>query len=270
MTYKTHEELFAPSQEQELWKYMDLPKFLSMIQTSSLYFPSLKQFELSDPWEGLVSKQNFAPSRKISVHTIADSSSLIDINNPSNKIETMTLQEAIGEGFEKYVESAKLVRLNAQKYMFVNCWHMNNTDSDSQWKIYGNNDYSLAITTNFEKLKNAINDERWIYGSDIIYYDPKKYEVPDSNMFFPVIHKRHSFSHEKEFRLIHMSSDFVQKPDEAPPGLNISVDLGNLIEKVIISPRAPTWFKESIELLMQKYNLDHTCVKSDLLEHPFT
>lgn len=248
-----------PQPHQKLWRYMSLPKFLSMIQKNSLFFPSLSQYEQSDPWEGLVSKNAFNYSREIKVHNLDNS-----------KTQIHKLGEFFGEAFESYVESEKESLLRLKKIMHVNCWHINDSESDSQWKIYGENEFSLAIVTDFESLKSSIVDERKIYGSNIEYYDPNNKIVSEGNVFNPAIHKRMAFSHEKEFRLIFMNSDFFHTPDLAPSGLEISMNLKTLIQKVVISPRAPAWFQESILKLMNVYNLDLVCEKSDLLKHPFS
>ena len=104
MPYQFRSDLESPSLNQKIWRYMDLAKFIALLQNRSLYFPSLGQLIDEDPWEGLPSKLNF------------------NIHNGSTE------------------ENSVVAPLHEQSYLgsrdsfYVNCWHMNNSESISQWK----------------------------------------------------------------------------------------------------------------------------------------
>lgn len=59
MPYLSHKQLIPISPLQVVFRYMDFPKYVWMIQNGMLYFPSLEQLSSSDPWEGCHSKLNF-------------------------------------------------------------------------------------------------------------------------------------------------------------------------------------------------------------------
>ena len=54
--YATHPMLETPPASSMLWRYMSLAKFLSFLQTSSLYFSRIDQ--LGDPFEGTLTTEN--------------------------------------------------------------------------------------------------------------------------------------------------------------------------------------------------------------------
>jgi len=48
MPYQSHGALKEPPRNQELWRYLDFPKFAALNQNQPLFFPSLVLFE-DDP-----------------------------------------------------------------------------------------------------------------------------------------------------------------------------------------------------------------------------
>ena len=82
------------------------------------------------------------------------------------------------------------------------------------------------------------------------YVDWENHWIPEGNLFYPFMHKRKSFEHEKEIRAV--ITDFPTTDDGSLPktilekGRNIEVDIQKLIKAVHISPSAPDWIKEII------------------------
>ncbi|MDQ1391242.1 MAG: hypothetical protein QOF30_219, partial [Acidimicrobiaceae bacterium] len=50
MTYAKHPVFVTPSDETTLWRYMDLPKFVSLLEKGALFFS--RADKLGDPYEG--------------------------------------------------------------------------------------------------------------------------------------------------------------------------------------------------------------------------
>ncbi len=267
MPYKTLEMFQEPSPTQVLWRYLNFPKFIDLIQEKSLFFPSLEQLVHDDPWEGLPSKYNFDPDRLIRVQktcvaTQADGTT--DEENIKVQIHQQTARSCFGDILENYMKMQKQSALNLRGTFFVNCWHMNKDESDSQWKIYGDSLYSLAIVTSFERLRDSITDYLDIYGAPVLYYYSDQ-ETAEGNAFFSVIHKRWAFVHEREFRLIHWKPEFIGIRDK-PTGIPVIVDLKKLIESIVVSPRAPNWFKSTVEKFIKNSGLSIPVSKSSLLD----
>jgi hypothetical protein len=55
MRYLEHPNVETPAYDTVIWGYMDLPKFLLMLEHRGLYF-SLPS-ELSDKWEGVIGRE---------------------------------------------------------------------------------------------------------------------------------------------------------------------------------------------------------------------
>lgn len=217
--------LIHPKDGAKLWRYMDFPKFVDLLQSEQLFFSSLPLFHKTDPWEGHPSKNT------------TNGSSVED----NNKID---------------------VQSGMRDLTYVNCWHLNESESDSQWQIYGG-EYAIAITTTFSKLREPLhNDKRRFFGSQISYYNPLVEQTPEYNHIArPALWKRMAFEHEKEYRLIHLG------PKQPTGGLKVDVVLKPLIEKIVISPRAPDWFVEVVKKFVENCGFDARLVeKSNLLD----
>ncbi len=78
------------------------------------------------------------------------------------------------------------------------------------------------------------------------------------NLFFPIMHKRKSFEHERELRAVRCDVQACEKGMEKPPncGESIPVDLGKLIQNIYVAPSAPEWFLKLVEDICTKFELN--------------
>ncbi len=254
-----------PAPDAKLWRYLDLAKFLSLLESSSLYFTRLDHFQ--DPFEGaLGSKRNEASWatkelewkkkwRKVSISK----------NDCFNDTE---LQELAEQDFKKYRENIKKFR----KQNYVNCWHQSDYESEAMWQLYTrDSQQGVAIQTTFERLYQALPLTPYAHFGMVKYINYNEYNNGNSkNTFQPFDapwYKRESFAHEKEFRII------VEDDREGcflDWSKTIKVDLNLLIENVYISPEADQWFAELVKnIIRNRYGLRITVVHSELNEQPF-
>lgn len=168
------------------------------------------------------------------------------------------------------IEDRKYIRFNK----YINCWHMNESESDAMWKLYGNSTgETVAIKTNVGCLIKSL--EKCAID---VYIGKIKYEeqnIPEGNLYFPVLYKRMPFQHEKELRLCISSPlnsnppDFTQLKKALAPfnidnksdlyilkeygdkGIPVRVDLDQLIDEVIICPNRESFLKDSVEYVME-------------------
>lgn len=238
-----------PTDNQKLWRYMNFPKFVDLIQSRKLFMSKLSNFE--DPWEGFPSKLNYSKEAPIRL-----------VNEKGEITTYELLGTQLGCDILKMMEKGdKDHALYIRQRIFANCWHMNDGESDSQWKIYGD-DFAVAIVTNFEKLKKAIHsDTHEICGSEVVYYDPSKENTSTKSVLQCAIYKRLCFEHEKEFRLLIMN---MEEHDE--PGILVSINIEELIEQVVVSPRAPNWFVTVVKTFMNQNGIKVDIQKSNLLD----
>jgi hypothetical protein len=152
---------------------MDFTKFVSLISSKSLFFCRADLFK--DPFEGSYSKANVA----LRPHVYKDM--------PSEKL---------GKMMEQMSSLAKWVR----EWTYISCWHANEYESAAMWDLYAKTDEAVAIETTYKKLKSVLPGKAFLGLVKYIGYESEW--LPEGNTFYPFMHKRKSFEHEKEVRAV--------------------------------------------------------------------
>lgn len=156
---------------------------------------------------------------------------------------------------------AKIVRQDIEKYesnrenFFINCWHMNDSESYLMWNVYGNR--GCAVQSTFERIQISFDRfEGEILGGVVEYIDFSREEIPVGNVFHPVVRKDLPYRDEREFRLLLWQTGLAnQKIGPVPAGIKIKVELNKLIDNIWISPQLKK-FPPEIERLVEEKNLD--------------
>ena len=244
MAASTNHPCFTQPQNSadKVWRYIDFAKFVSMLNSSSLFLSRADL--LGDPFEGSYSKANlkFRPT--------------VYKDIPTDKLELMLNQ--LSNASKEFVKCA-----------FINCWHKNETESAAMWKLYTKSNDAVAIQTSYSKLVNVLPKE--VHIGLVNYIDYEKDWLPEGNLFYPFMHKRKSFSHENEVRIL--TFEFPKEKlalDKIYPnlGLNIKVNLTELIEKIYVAPTAPEWYYKLVAEMINKYNISINVQYSKLDEYP--
>jgi hypothetical protein len=110
-----------------IWRYMDVPKFLSMLTTRSLWFSRADSFE--DKWEGLSQHSPYRSKR------------------PATPAATY---------WEQTIEKNKRWRKSLCKLVFINSWTLD-AESIPMWKIYGSFDKGIAIQSSTERFRKHVD-----------------------------------------------------------------------------------------------------------------
>lgn len=154
--------------------------------------------------------------------------------------------------------------------VFVNCWHMNEAESAAMWQIYGTDSPSIAVQTSYRRLRDcfATYPKRINIGV-VQYIDFRSAFVNPYCVLDIALVKRRSFDHERELRVF-VGSDGDPKQIElglpTVEGVEVPVDLDQLIEVVYVSPTAPRWFGPLVEAMMRRYGCEKPIVCSDLYQ----
>lgn len=239
-----HESLLPVDETTQIWRYIDLPKLVSMLDSKSLFFSRIDR--LGDPLEGRVTKAN------------ADALSRSD-----DPMMTSQLYRAY-----------EFMRLS----FFANCWHMSEIESAGMWQAYTGMHAGIAILTDVSKLIRSVSlDDRIIRISKTKYIDRRSDAIDLGNMFNLALTKGSYYSYENELRMFHWFLEGKgpeQQGEEMPEfGMNIRVDLDVLIEKIVVSPLAPQWFFDAVKSLCYAYNLRGIAEKvcfSEMKEEAFS
>ena len=152
---------------------------------------------------------------------------------------------------------------HSRTHVYVNCWYMGPHESYAMWRLYDPSGKGVAVWTTAGRLKKALQGTVPVHGAQVSYVDYDSTFIPERNVFFPYVHKRLCFAYETEYRLItHWGPKVLEKegdvavrtePDEPPAFLREAVDLQQLIEKIYVSPDAPSWAARAVIDVVHRY-----------------
>lgn len=265
MPYTQHDLFTDPEGEDlKLWRYMDYTKFVSILQTKSLFFPSARILKKIDPWEGTWPKKELSHILK----------NIFNLSFPKSEDRT----------YENHVNFAKVWEREFDDQLdthFISCWHYNSTESAAMWGLYLKSNEGIAIQTQFKGFRKSfdsfegavfIGEVRYMnYENDVFFsgYDLNKVR-PTFNLLLPVIHKRKNYEYENEYRAISpFESNKMSSNDIILGGKFVPVNLENLIEKVVLAPGCPKWFEDLVNKTLSKYEVKTEVVRSVVDAPPF-
>lgn len=232
-----------PARSDVLWRYYDLPKFVSLLAEQALYLA--RADTLGDIFEG--------------TYPIANASQ----RNHDAK------------------EAARLLacRQRATKEHFVNCWYQNELESVAMWELYASRAAGIAIRTTYGRLydaidENALTEYESLFFTRVRYldYDHQSFETHRAqyDLLTAFFHKFRSFEHEREVRVVlpgPLLGETNLKTNSF--GVYLPVDLHLLIETVYVAPAAPPWFQDVVQAVMTKWGMTSIpVVRSDLSRDP--
>ena len=169
--YEGHPLFSPPSDEAVLWRYMDLPKLISMLEKRALFF--VRADKLGDPFEGSFSRVN-------------------ELLRPS----------LYGEGSEDLTEVYSTYMKSLIRFTLINCWHENDVESEAMWRLYSSSGDGVAVRNTFKNLRDCLTGDESIYVGKVSYVDYKTTFIREDNAFGPYLYKRKSFEHEREVRAV--------------------------------------------------------------------
>jgi hypothetical protein len=236
--YYEHCEIKTPEDNIIIWRYMNIEKFLSILENSELFFSRLDALE--DKYEGHLPKKN--------------KDIIVNLINKKNIIDHY---------------------LFLKKHCHVNCWHMNDEESVSMWSSYAPGNSGIAIKSTIGRLKKAFKDavEDIIIGP-VSYIDYDNDSIKEDSSFATSFYKRKNYKSEQEVRAftstmsnctLNSNGGYNLENETVASGISIKIDLSLLIEKIYVHPNAPIWFYELIKSIMKRYGYSSIEVmKSDI------
>jgi hypothetical protein len=247
--YKEHELFNRPADPAApLWRYMDLAKFLALLEDQALFFATAAS--MTDKFEGGLAKPNLVMRSQMD-HPFASF---------YNTVMSPLLQ-------------------HSRRYTYLNCWHASQYESAAMWGLYQRDGQGVAVRSSFTRLSESLGSDYWIYIGTVNYVDYNHVLIPDGNGYAPYLYKRLSFEHEHEVRAVF--SDMEAQMDAwdmagrrfdpsipAPAGINVPVNINRLVDCVYVAPDAAVWFAELVEKLIRRYGHDWPVKHSDLSQDP--
>jgi hypothetical protein len=249
---------------------MEFAKFASLLMRSELWFA--RPDTLGDPWEASFGQLNMDDADELEreMHRL----------DPQMAPMLSQFRREQNEGL--------------WRYLGVSCWHNNEGESAAMWQLYGRAGAEIAVQTTYARLADCLSaaskteDEQIVVGP-VTYATYSELRVPPYT-FAPLLYKRRSFAHEREYRAIlwevaAMTQEAMRQAEQAmahatrpeeifrldeipnTPGTAIKIDLETLIERVYVSPSSPGWFRKLVIELCSQYGLgQNRVITSELSE----
>jgi hypothetical protein len=256
MYVNKYPEVFKlPDGSKTIWRYMDLRKFLLLLQSQALFFCRSDKFD--DHLEGSYPRASSIEEALVQIRgTFAD--------DPS-------LPERI-EQAEQMLRSRRQLRAA----FLINCWHIDEHESAAMWKLYAQSNNGIVIKSTVQRLKNSIRCLEDVLVGEVNYLDYDTAAFESMNIFHSCMSKRKSFAYEQELRAVIYDPERFDGPTGLFPvpehkrnhGANVSIDLELLIDEIRVLPSAPDEFRESILSLCEKYSVEKEVKQSRLDDGP--
>ena len=240
------------NKDEKLWRYMDFAKFVSMISTGSLWFSRPDKFD--DPFEG--SRPNYYVNER----------NTVVVEQYRAQYPDMPVEE-----LKQIVEATFNRDLSIRnQYFYINCWHMNDCESEAMWRLYGERNGAIAIQSTYRRLFNCLPPECKV--GKVFYRANDPNEATDEQTKNIFLLKRKAFDHEREVRAIthgeeQRSDNNIVLPN-TKAGLAVQVNLSELIEAIVIAPTADRWYIDAVQSVAKKYDLKIEPEKSVLTAIP--
>lgn len=253
MVIQIHPVFAAPSNTKiRVWRYMDLSKFIWLLQRRALYFCRCDM--LGDPYEGYITK-NYTVNLDQHIAAALQDPKVAAIPN---------VEQVIRSNFGMFAKFAKSMRTQ----LFVNCWHMNEFESPAMWKLYASHHDSICIQSTYERLAEQLPETCFL--GMVKYIDYNTSEIAFGNMLNFIVHKRVAFSHEHELRAVIWESGdpnlhFIKSGDQ---GRLIPVNVEKLVERIFISPDAQPILQEIVTNLAITYGVPAAVIRSEAYAGP--
>jgi len=253
-----------------IWRYMDLPKFVSILATGRLWFAKASTLH-DDPYEG------FGKAARLTVPPGYDVPKLITQqmhNGATRQISTRHWMADTSDNAAGVIE-------NAREHLYVNSWCLGEFESMAMWQIYGSLGSGVALKSSVGRYRRAakleVNSSQYAFGkvkyhddldsSPEIQRDFRSHIPVGSGLWSDVLqlglHKRSCYKHENEWR-----AALYQDPRPEIEGIPVIFDLDQLI--VYVGPRAEAYLGDVVASIMDKFSLRKPLERSILLKSPRT
>jgi len=241
--------------ETSLWRYMDLAKFIHLLEEETLFFARADTF--SDPFEGASGLlQREAEWDRWYLDYFRNA-----VRNPPEGYPPPP-EEQVEANARRLLASIRGGAERDRRTTFVSCWHANTGESEALWRLYcPPGTVGVAIETSADRLFKALDPSTRIELGKVQYIDFRKSFAGFHDRIF---WKRKSLSHEAEVRAV-----TTAHLDEKWTGLPVAINLQTLCKSVVPSPFAPPWFTETLKALVARYQMQLSLVESELLARPF-
>lgn len=217
------------------WRYLDLAKAVSLLQTGELFFCRMDSF--SDLHEGAITKP----------------------------MSHSVVKMAAGLGAPDVAEVLTVARRCTRKLTYANCWHLNANESEAMWQLYCPSNQGIAIQTTYQKLAAWSLDIPNALVGMVSYIDYELAKFTMNSFLEAFMHKRQAFQHEQEARILIHQWDRMPKANpptleelrkceaglnSQPQNISFTWNLEDNVERIVVHPYAPRWYFDVVRKLV--------------------
>jgi hypothetical protein len=238
---------------QKIWRYLDFKKYADLLDKEALFFARLDK--LGEKFEGSITRPEMDLRQRMR-------KTWVDQIRPF--IPELTLDGIMTKDSQSWE--------NFRRSFFVNCWHMNEHESNAMWQHYSKNEKNVAVQSTYRKLQESLDvcREHSVWIGKVVYKDLTTDISPFDNAFHRYIRKDVSFEHERELRavilkMLDAEGNILKEPLDH---IYASVNLNTLIAKVVVSPLTSPSFLNEVRLAMKKHHIDKSVEQSKLATKP--
>jgi hypothetical protein len=224
---------------------MSFPKFAALLGHCGLFMGRSDTFE--DVFEGRVSPETLSDYLRLMEPHFAMRARYVPIlpRNPEEE------RESIRKWF-----------LEGPTMTYLSCWYAGSSECDGMWKVYGESRESVAIRSTVGRLMEALPAD--ILLVPVQYREASAVQFPADHRLWQFAFKRPEYAYESELRCVRFDFSESRPPD----GHLVTIDLPFLVERVVISPRAPMWFKATVEKVVASFGLSIEVRQSSMAVRP--
>lgn len=235
-----------------VWRYLDLAKFIWLLENQKLYMSRLDL--LNDPHEGSTPKFLAEQWNQELFQSIAGSRQKSLLQEFGDALGNEKFLAEIPRIIQQHDQMSS-INQKMRKHFYVNCWHLGNSESEAMWRLYCPGNSGVAIQTSYNKLVASVENHSSLFIGKVSYIDYEFQGFPQGNILYPVMHKRISFAHEQEVRLV--TTKFPENwgtPQEEVNPLGVLFDwpLDMVVEAIHVDPYAPVYFHDVVSSVIRR------------------
>lgn len=241
--YQEFSEFFdSPPDEQVVWRYMRLSRFLWMLKESKLYFSRPAEFK-NDPYEGTIPFANAGQIEENLKAAYGLQRKLAAISCwHMNDVESVAMWKLYVEGPDGVAIQSRIAALKRL------------------------DERSPFVIGKVKYLNYETEPQRQ-------FVEPLSALQP----YLPVFQKMKGYQHEQEARVVILNPGDIPGERFVPPernagdtGFGVPVRLSDLVERIVVSPEFPPFAIASLQQDVNAAGLKIGIEESDLLKRPNT
>jgi hypothetical protein len=231
--------------DETIWRYMDLAKFVLLLDSRSIWFARANTFE--DPAEVF--------------------SRIVPYRIPKQ-------QRQVDRVWQEFITATDGWLASLPKRMYISCWTRGKSQSVALWKLYSSDTHGIAVRTTAGRFRASLQldeTDRHLIRCARVRYTQR---VPTQNFNKHArlgielateisTRKDPCYRYENEWRAI------LYRPEsESISGVAVRADLSKLIQEVWLSPLADSLFTDAVRSITAKYGLKIAPKQSTLRQPP--